>query len=50
MMSVGAIESHLYAKYNEKAKLMNPKLLNTVIDYKISLSLYFMPFLVINLL
>lgn len=48
MMSVRAIESYFYAKYNKKAKLTNPKLFNIAVDYKISLSLHSMPFLVIN--
>lgn len=49
MMSVGAVESYICAKYKtKKEKLMNPKLFNIAVDYKISLSLHFMPFLVID--
>lgn len=47
-MSIEAIESYFYAKYNKKAKLINPKSFNVAVDYKMSLSLHFMPFLVIN--
>lgn len=49
MMSIGAVESYFYAKYKtKKARLMNPKLFNIAVDYKISLSLHFMPFLVVD--